>query len=157
MEAWPPADPAPREMGMRGRHYTLLLAAICWSVGASRVLGQADINPTGDPKLAPQRVLALDTGGHTGGVYRLVPNAYGDQLISVSYDKTIRIWDIRTGEPIRVLRPPIDLGAHRRSFRSSFASRRRPVGSRRLPGAHADLRSSDSLDLAGYAAKLCAC
>ena len=72
---------------------------------------QQTINPTGDPKLAPQRILALDAGGHTGGIYKLIPNAYGDQLISVSYDKTIRLWDLQTGEPIRVLRPPVDRGA----------------------------------------------
>jgi WD40 repeat protein len=95
---------------MMGQHHTLL-AACCWWLAAGQAAAQPTINPTGDAKLAPQRVLALDSGGHTGGVYRLIPNAYGDQLISVSYDKTIRVWDIRTGEPIRVLRPPIDRGA----------------------------------------------
>ena len=43
--------------------------------------------------------MALDAGGHIGGVYKLIPNAYGDQLISVSFDKTIRVWDLQTGEP----------------------------------------------------------
>jgi len=83
---------------------------IVFFVLGSSAFGQADINPTGDPALAPQRLLALDSGGHTASVYRLLQNAYGDQLISVSHDKTIRIWDLRTGEPLRVLRPPVDRG-----------------------------------------------
>ncbi|HEY5316156.1 MAG TPA: WD40 repeat domain-containing protein [Pirellulales bacterium] len=90
----------------------LLVTVGCWLLAAGPAAAQPEINPTGDPKLAATRVLALDAGGHTGGVYRLLPNAYGDQLISVSYDKTIRIWDLQTGEPLRVLRPPIDRGGH---------------------------------------------
>ncbi|HEX3659088.1 MAG TPA: WD40 repeat domain-containing protein [Pirellulales bacterium] len=91
---------------------SLLTAAGCWLLAITSASAQPEINPTGDPKLAATRVLALDAGGHTGGVYRLVLNGYGDQLISVSYDKTIRIWDLQTGEPLRVLRPPIDRGGH---------------------------------------------
>ena len=91
--------------------YALLIGAGFWLFTGGLAVAQQTINPTGDPKLAPQRLLALDAGGHTGGVYRLIPNAYGDQLVSVSYDKTIRLWDLQTGEPIRVLRPPVDRGA----------------------------------------------
>ncbi len=91
--------------------YALLIGAGCWLLATDNAAAQATINPTGDPKLAPQRMLALDAGGHTGGIYKLIPNSYGDQLISVSYDKTIRVWDLQTGEPIRVLRPPVDRGA----------------------------------------------
>ena len=90
----------------------MLAGAGCWLLAAGPSAGQPEINPTGDPKLAPQRILAINAGGHTGGVYRLIPNGYGDQLISVSYDKTIRVWDLQTGEPLRVLRPPIDRGGH---------------------------------------------
>ncbi len=56
-------------------------------------------------------ILALDTGGHTNAVYKLLATNYGDQLISVGLDKTIRFWDIATGEPVRVLRTPIARGA----------------------------------------------
>src|SRR5262249_50218905 len=34
----------------------------------------------------------------------------GKQLVSASKDKTIRVWDVRTGEVLRVLRPPIGPG-----------------------------------------------
>ncbi len=55
-------------------------------------------------------LLALDSGGHTGAVDKLAATGYGDQLISVSADKTIRFWDLATGEPVRVLRPPLGKG-----------------------------------------------
>ncbi len=88
----------------------IVIGACCLLTVTGRAAAQADVNPTADPKLVPERVLAIDTGGHTGGVYKLIPNAYGDQLISVSLDKTIRVWDLKTGESLRVLRPPIDRG-----------------------------------------------
>jgi WD40 repeat protein len=56
-------------------------------------------------------VLALDSGGHTNAVYKLVTTQYADQLISVGLDKTIRFWDLATGDPVRVLRPPLGRGA----------------------------------------------
>jgi WD40 repeat protein len=37
-------------------------------------------------------------------------NKKGNQLISVAEDKTIRFWDVRTGEAVRTLRPPIGKG-----------------------------------------------
>ena len=39
-----------------------------------------------------QILVAIDAGGHTGHVTRLIVDQY--QLISVSHDKTIRIWDL---------------------------------------------------------------
>lgn len=96
-------------------------AAACWLLLVSRLLAQADINPTGDPKLAPERMLAVDSGGHTGGVYRLIQSTYGDQLISVGLDKTIRIWDLKTGAPLQVLRPPVDRGAHGYLYAASLS------------------------------------
>ena len=35
---------------------------------------------------------------------------HGKQLISASRDKTVCIWDVKTGEMLRVLRPPIGRG-----------------------------------------------
>jgi len=52
-------------------------------------------------------------GRHSNAVYKLMLNQYGDQLISVGLDKTI-VFGLHTGEPLRVLRPPI--GQHVRLF-----------------------------------------
>ena len=55
-------------------------------------------------------ILVLDTGGHIGRVMTVLFTPDGKQLISVSHDKTIRTWDVITGTPLRVLRPPIGPG-----------------------------------------------
>jgi WD40 repeat protein len=66
-------------------------------------------------------ILALDTGGHTSAVYKLLISDYKNQLISVGLDKTIRLWDLTTGEPLRVLRPPIGPGAHGYLFSAALS------------------------------------
>ena len=51
-------------------------------------------------------ILVLDSGGHTSIIPEGPFTPDGKELISVSNDKTIRFWDVASGEPIRVLRPP---------------------------------------------------
>ncbi len=55
-------------------------------------------------------ILVLDSGGHTSIVWKVLFTPDGKELISVSEDKTIRFWDVASGEPLRVLRPPIGPG-----------------------------------------------
>lgn len=52
-------------------------------------------------------ILALDAGGHTAPVKDLVFTPGGKELISYGRDKTVRVWDIKTGETVRVLRLPV--------------------------------------------------
>ncbi|MBL8792844.1 MAG: WD40 repeat domain-containing protein, partial [Planctomycetia bacterium] len=52
----------------------------------------------------------FDADGHTDVVRRAFFMPDGQQVVSVSLDKSIRIWDVATGETIRVLRPPIGRG-----------------------------------------------
>src|SRR5688572_2096275 len=54
--------------------------------------------------------LVLDAGGHTGQVRQVLFTPDGNTLVTVAEDKTIRTWDVATGEPLRVLRPPIGPG-----------------------------------------------
>ncbi len=53
--------------------------------------------------------LVLDAGGHTAAVNK-VRFLGNDQVLSVSDDKTVRRWSVRTGEAVDVLRPPIGSG-----------------------------------------------
>ena len=57
---------------------------------------------------AAKPVLVLDAGGHTDSVPAVGFTPDGKLLISASKDKTVRIWDVATGEMLRVLRPSID-------------------------------------------------
>jgi WD40 repeat protein len=51
--------------------------------------------------------LVLDPGGHTSMVRTALFTADGKHVITGGYDKTIRIWDVSSGEPIRVLHLPV--------------------------------------------------
>src|SRR5262249_50313246 len=64
------------------------------------VLGKGNARP----------MLVLDTGGHSGTICRVIPTRDGKEVVTVSYDKTIRIWDVQSGECQRTLRPQIGPG-----------------------------------------------
>jgi dynein assembly factor with WDR repeat domains 1 len=36
--------------------------------------------------------------GHTGEIISVSFNTRGDQVITASFDRTVAIWDVRTGE-----------------------------------------------------------
>ena len=72
--------------------------------GTSGVLGSIAA-PEGERHDKP--MLMLDAGGHTSRVGTVLFTPEGRRLISVSQDKTIRIWNVQTGEMLQVLRPPI--------------------------------------------------
>ena len=79
-------------------------------IGLQRHTGEVRFRNVRIKELVPQPGVVLDAGGHTGTVKGLVFTPDGQQLITASFDKTIRVWDVNTGEPVRVLRPPIGMG-----------------------------------------------
>lgn len=54
--------------------------------------------------------LRIETGGHTARVNRLATDAQGRLIASVSNDKTLRLWARDSGEPLGVLRVPMEAG-----------------------------------------------
>lgn len=58
----------------------------------------------------PRPTLVLDAGGHTDRVNQVLFTPDGQRLVSVSADKSIRLWDVATGEALGVLRPPAGRG-----------------------------------------------
>lgn len=58
-----------------------------------------------EPSQAP--LLRIEAGAHIGAVARLSVDAAGKLLATASYDKTVRLWSLPDGAPLRVLRPPV--------------------------------------------------
>src|SRR5690349_6276747 len=87
------------------RRIVVAAGMACWIQAFVGPLAAQSQLSGGDGNAQP--ILAIDAGGHTGWVCDLVQTYYRDQLISICHDKTIRFWDLHTGEPLRVLRPPI--------------------------------------------------
>ncbi|MGF7173499.1 caspase family protein [Azospirillum doebereinerae] len=54
--------------------------------------------------------LRIETGRHTARVNRLATDAEGRLIATVSNDKTLRLWSRDGGEPLGVLRVPIESG-----------------------------------------------
>ena len=49
----------------------------------------------------PDITLELNTGGHTAGVIDSAVSKDGDEIVTASQDKTVRVWDVKTGEEKR--------------------------------------------------------
>jgi WD40 repeat protein len=81
------------------RTYCITACLIAWiaSVGAAQEA----------PKEKPY--LVLNSGGHTDDSQVLFTRD-GREVISISFDRTIRIWDAVSGTSLRTLRPPIGPG-----------------------------------------------
>jgi len=54
--------------------------------------------------------LRLEPGTHSANVTGIDIDAAQRFVVSTSYDKTARVWDLRTGKLLRILRPPIGDG-----------------------------------------------
>lgn len=78
-------------------------------LGLSLAVGGA-VRGQEEPNVPTQPLLALDAGGHTACVNKVLFTPDGKELITVSDDKTIRVWDLASGAPLRVIRPPIGTG-----------------------------------------------
>jgi WD40 repeat protein len=61
--------------------------------------------PTKDP------MLRIETGNHLAPITRISSDASGRWIVTASEDKTARLWDAQSGQPLAVLRPPIGAGA----------------------------------------------
>jgi WD40 repeat protein len=77
--------------------------------------------PVGAQEPAAPPLLVLDSGGHTSIVRKVLFTPDGKELISVSDDETIRFWDVASGEPIRVVRPPIGTGNQGRLYAAALS------------------------------------
>ncbi len=72
-------------------------------------------------KLSDKPYVQLNTGGHTSKITHLQFTHDNKLLVSVSKDKTARIWDIETGKCIRVLRGEIDHGNYGKIYAAALS------------------------------------
>lgn len=92
-------SPGPRRNALARRVAGLVLAGLGVIVTARAA----------EPPTEP--ILRIETGGqHTAPIKRLGVDAAGRWAVTVSLDKTARVWDLNTGKLERVLRPPIGPG-----------------------------------------------
>lgn len=77
-----------------------LLLLLCVLTGTARAAGSPDEAPLDGA------TLRIDAGGHGGPITALAASRDGTRLLTGSLDRTVRIWDVQSGELLRTLRPP---------------------------------------------------
>ncbi|MFO1433776.1 MAG: caspase family protein [Candidatus Competibacteraceae bacterium] len=60
--------------------------------------------------------LRIETGMHTAPISRIDVDAAERYLVTASFDKTARVWDLADGKLLRILRPPLGSGNEGRLF-----------------------------------------
>jgi WD40 repeat protein len=81
---------------------TILTGAAAWM--ACSIAGAAESPPT-------TPFLRIEAGMHTGIIEAIDTDASGRYAVTVSDDKTARVWDVASGRALTVLRPPIGMAA----------------------------------------------
>jgi WD40 repeat protein len=62
------------------------------------------------PELPTEPILRIETGKHDAMINRIDTDAENRFAVTASDDKTVRVWSLPEGRPLRVLRLPIDQG-----------------------------------------------
>ena len=97
------AKTARRLLGYTAALFALLLAVTgCVSV----TLPQPTVSS--EPPIRP--ILQIENEMHTADIKSIGVDRENKYLVTSSYDKTVRVWDLSTGKLLRVLRPPIGQG-----------------------------------------------
>ena len=66
-------------------------------------------------------ILVIDPQGHSALIGDLIFTPDGNRLISISHDKTARLWDVETGDLIRTLRGQIGEGSEGRLYTGAIS------------------------------------
>jgi WD40 repeat protein len=83
-------------------------------------------------KLSTEPILRIETGKHGGTIQRIDADAKNRFAVTASNDKTVRVWSLPEGRPIRVLRLPIDQGGIGKAYAVAIS----PDGTTVAVGGH---------------------
>jgi WD40 repeat protein len=83
-------------------------AAMACVLGWAASGGHSVAADTSDSQREP--ILRVETGMHVAPIKSMGTDAENHYLVTGSTDKTIRVWKLPSGSPVRVIRPPIDKG-----------------------------------------------
>ena len=67
-------------------------------------------NESSAQEIAAEPILRIEAGMHTAAITSISVDRAGRLVLTASADKTARLWELPSGRPLRVLRPPIDDG-----------------------------------------------
>ena len=67
-------------------------------------------------------ILTIDTGGHKAVIKDVIFTNDGRYLVSASNDKTIRVWDLKTGKINRIIRGEIGQGHEGKIFAAALSN-----------------------------------
>ena len=66
-------------------------------------------------------ILMIDSEGHTAKIQDIMFSPDGTLLYSASNDKTVRVWDVASGENVRVLRGQVSVGREGKLFAGALS------------------------------------
>ena len=90
---------------LRGITVGLCLLLVGFSLYRSEARGKPRVK---EPPTTP--VLRLETGMHTAAILSIGMDAAQRYLVTGSTDKTVRVWELASGQLLRTLRPPLGRG-----------------------------------------------
>ena len=96
------------------KHLALIALFFCLPIASPSAHAQ-EREPSREP------VLRIETGTHTSLISRISIDTANHYLVTVSNDKTARIWELGTGRLIRVIRPPIGEGSEGRLYAGAIS------------------------------------
>src|SRR5678816_725784 len=85
----------------------ILLIATCTTGAGTTTRSQA---PTPEDGLLREPILRIETGMHTAAITEIGIDVTNRFLVTASFDKTVRVWELPSGRLLRTVRVPIGEG-----------------------------------------------